>query len=129
MIEKIGRPAMKLNCKVGDRIWIDGEPFFVYETYENGNVLVASINCYSEDDPRLKWAQELSSTENHDIIVESMDKFYEKLTMDAMTQLRYTLSLRDDYLKDRLISKTESGSTLYLDTLNGTWAVQNRIKK
>lgn len=49
--------------------------------------------------------------------------------MDAMTQLRYTLSLRDGYLKDRPISKTESGSTLYLDTLNGTWAVQNRIKK
>ena len=75
---------MKLNCKVGDRIWIDGEPFFVYETYENGNVLVGSINCYSEDDPRLKWAQELSSNkfipEDHDIIVESMDKFYEKLT-------------------------------------------------
>lgn len=49
--------------------------------------------------------------------------------MDAMNQLRYTLSWRDGYLKDRSINKTESGSTLYLDTPNGTWAVQNRIKK
>ncbi len=40
--------------------------------------------------------------------------------MDAMTQLRYTLSLKDGYLKHRLIDKTESGSTLYFDTLNGT---------
>ena len=56
--------------------------------------------------------------------------YFQAITpMDAMTQLRYTLSLRDGYLKDRPISKTESGSTLYLDTLNGTWAVQNRIKK